>query len=112
MKELKDLIREQRARTGKTLEEIGKEIGVAKATVQRWESGEIKDMRRDKLVALARALGTTPAYLMGWEDAPNNASIVFSEEERDLILALRTLPPEAQESFHAAIREIAKSRKK
>lgn len=70
MKELKDLIREQRARTGKTLEQIGKEIGVAKATVQRWESGEIKDMRRDKLVALARALETTPAYLMGWEEAP------------------------------------------
>lgn len=70
MKELKDLIREQRARTGKTFEQIGKEIGVAKATVQRWESGEIKDMRRDKLVALARALETTPAYLMGWEDSP------------------------------------------
>lgn len=68
MKELKDLIREQRARTGKTLEQIGKEIGVAKATVQRWESGEIKNMRRDKLVALARALETTPSYLIGWEE--------------------------------------------
>ncbi len=84
MKELKDLIREQRARTGKTLEQIGKEIGVAKATVQRWESGEIKDMRRDKLVALARALETTPAYLMGWEDAP--------EQDHTSILNLEPLP--------------------
>lgn len=84
MKELKDLIREQRARTGKTLEQIGKEIGVAKATVQRWESGEIKDMRRDKLVALARALETTPAYLMGWEEAP--------EQDRAPVQYLDPLP--------------------
>ncbi len=77
MKELKDLIREQRARTGKTLEQIGKEIGVAKATVQRWESGEIKDMRRDKLVALARALETTPAYLMGWEETPEQDPVQY-----------------------------------
>lgn len=67
MKDLKDLIRERRLEIGKTLEQVGREIGVAKATVQRWESGEIKDMRRDKLVSLARALDTTPAYLMGWE---------------------------------------------
>ncbi len=84
MKELKDLIREQRARTGKTLEQIGKEIGVAKATVQRWESGEIKDMRRDKLVALARALETTPAYLMGWEETP--------EQDRAPVQYLDPLP--------------------
>ena len=67
MKDLKDLIRERRLEIGKTLEQVGREIGVAKATVQRWESGEIKDMRRDKLVSLARALDTTPAYLMGWD---------------------------------------------
>ena len=68
MKELKDLIRARRSEIGKTFEEIGKEVGVSKATVLRWESGEIKDMRRDKLVALAKALKTTPSYLMGWED--------------------------------------------
>ena len=62
-----ELVRTQRKRIGKTLEEVGKAVGVAKATVQRWESGEIKDIRREKLVKLAVALETTPAYLMGWD---------------------------------------------
>ena len=43
MAELKDLIRAQRAKCGRTLEEIAKEVGVSKATVQRWESGAFED---------------------------------------------------------------------
>lgn len=87
MAELKDLIRAQRAKCGRTLEEIAKEVGVSKATVQRWESGEIKDMRRDKLVLLAKALRTTPAYLMGWvepgteQDAPTRESVTAMLEK-------------------------------
>lgn len=69
MPEFKDLIKKRRLELGKTLEEVGTAMGVSKATVQRWESGEIKDMRRSKLVDLARALDTTPSYLMGWEEA-------------------------------------------
>lgn len=51
-----------------TLEEVGNIVGVGKSTVRKWETGEIANMRRDKIVLLARALGTTPAYLMEWED--------------------------------------------
>lgn len=61
-----DLVRIQRAKVGKTLEEIAQIVGVSRATVQRWESGEIKDIRRDKIVKLAQALETTPDYLMNW----------------------------------------------
>lgn len=67
MADFKELIKRRRLELGKTLEDVGNAMGVSKATVQRWESGEIKDMRRSKLVDLARALDTTPAYLMGWE---------------------------------------------
>lgn len=80
MRELKDLIKDRRLEIGKTLEQVGKEVGVAKATVQRWESGEIKDMRKNKLVLLAKALQTTPAYLMGWEDKQKEASLLSKED--------------------------------
>ena len=66
--EFKDLVKSRRIALGLTLEEVGKIVGVSKATVQRWESGEISNMRRDKVLLLAKALHTTPAYLMGWED--------------------------------------------
>ena len=98
MAELKDLIRVRRAQIGKTLEDVAKEVGVAKATVQRWESGEIKDMRRDKLVSLARALQTTPAYLMGW-DPDGKTSEETAIEDAAIMDAYRKASPEIQQAI-------------
>ena len=68
--DIKDLIKSRRSEIGKTLEDIAKEVGVSKTTVMRWENGDIDDMRRSKVVALANALRVSPAYLMGWENMP------------------------------------------
>ena len=70
--ELKDKIKTRRLQLGLTLEDVAKAVGVSAPTIQRYESGEIKNMRRDKISSLADALQTTPAYLMGWEDDPND----------------------------------------
>lgn len=56
-----------RVSQGLTLEQVGNVVGVGKSTVRKWETGEIANMRRDKIAKLAEALNTTPAYLMGWE---------------------------------------------
>lgn len=66
--EFKDLLKTRRNELKLTLEDIGKVVGVSKATVQRWESGDIKNVRRDKIALLAKALHTSPLYLMGLED--------------------------------------------
>lgn len=58
-----------RIKRGMTLEEVGNIVGVGKSTVRKWESGQIANMRRDKIALVAKALGTTPSYLMGWDDA-------------------------------------------
>ena len=63
------MLREQR---GMTLEELGNKIGVGKSTVRKWETGAIANMRRDKIQKLADALGVSPGYLMGWDDAPTS----------------------------------------
>lgn len=76
--EFKDLIKKRRLDLGLTMEELGKKIGVSKATIQRYESGEIKNVRRDKIAKLANALDTTPAYLMGWED-------VTADEDKEIV---------------------------
>lgn len=76
--EFKDLIKKRRLDLGLTMEELGKKIGVSKATIQRYESGEIKNVRRDKIAKLADALETTPAYLMGWED-------VTADEDKEIV---------------------------
>ena len=63
-------IKALRKRKNWTLEQLGNATGVSKSTVRKWETGFIKNMRRDKLMALAAALDTTPEYLMGWDDNP------------------------------------------
>lgn len=61
-------IRTLRKEQGQTLEEIANKVGVGKSTVRKWETGQIANMRKDKIASLAEALHTTPAYLMGWEE--------------------------------------------
>lgn len=53
-----------------TLEQVGNAVGVGKSTVRKWENGMIANMRRDKIVSLAKALNTTPAYLLGFSEEP------------------------------------------
>lgn len=61
-------IKDLRQSRGLTLEQVADVVGVGKSTVRKWETGMIANMRRDKIASLAKALGTTPAYLMGWEE--------------------------------------------
>lgn len=66
--EFKDILKSRREELGLTLEDIGTAVGVAKGTVQRWEAGIIKNLKRDKIGKLAKILKVSPAYLMGWDE--------------------------------------------
>ncbi|MBE6878303.1 MAG: helix-turn-helix domain-containing protein [Ruminococcaceae bacterium] len=59
------LIRERRKELNITLEEIGDYVGVSKATVQRWETGGIANMRRDRIKRLSEILQVEPEELIG-----------------------------------------------
>lgn len=61
-------MKERRLQLNKTLEEVGTVVGVSKATIQRYEKGAITNIPSDKIEKIAKALSTTPAFLMGWEE--------------------------------------------
>ncbi len=63
-----DVIKMRRKEMGLTMKEVASAVGVSEGTVSRWESGDIKNMRRDKIAALARVLDVPPAVLMDWEE--------------------------------------------
>ena len=65
--EVKDIIKARRQELNLTMKEVANIVGVNEGTISRWESGDIKNMRRDKIAALARALDVSPAVLMDWE---------------------------------------------
>jgi repressor LexA len=69
--DFKTLIKKRRQALNMTLDDIARMVGVSKGTVQRWESGAIANIRRDKISHLAKALQTTPAALMGWDEDIN-----------------------------------------
>lgn len=58
----------RRKELGYTLKDIADMMDVTEATVQRWESGNIKSLRQGRIAKLADVLGVSPSVLMGWED--------------------------------------------
>ena len=69
-----DRIKKLREEKDMTLEDLGNKVGVGKSTVRKWETGMIANMRRDKILKIAEALGTTPGYLIGWREPTNSNS--------------------------------------
>ena len=112
-KDMAQRIKDLRTEKGLTLEQVADVVGVGKSTVRKWETGMIANMRRDKIAALAKALGTTPAYLMGWrEDAEQKkippTELQLSEGEKLMLELFRRIPedrqPEALELLRVALK--------
>lgn len=61
-------IKERRIEMGYTVDQLAEILGKNRATVYRYESGDIDDMPTKVLESVAKALRTTPARLMGWSD--------------------------------------------
>ncbi|HDJ2938117.1 TPA: helix-turn-helix domain-containing protein [Staphylococcus aureus] len=65
---MKPDIRSRRKELNLTLEQVGDLVGVGKSTVRKWETGDIENMKRDKIVKLAKALRVSPSFIMGIDD--------------------------------------------
>lgn len=61
-------IKQRRIAADMTLEEVARIVGVSRQTMSRYETGIIGNIPSDKVVLIAAALRTTPAFLMGWEN--------------------------------------------
>lgn len=84
-------IKELRMAKGMTLLQLANKIGVSEGTVQRYESGNIPNLKYDMIVALSEALDTTPVHLMGWDDKYGSDPDEITGEERKLIEDYRKL---------------------
>lgn len=90
----------RRKELGLTMKDVADAVGVSEATVSRWESGAIANMRRDRIHALAKVLNVSPTFVMsGKEDDPSvkiideeNNTIVLDDDALALIDSLRARP--------------------
>lgn len=65
--EIREIIKSHRLKLHLTLEDIARKVGVSAATISRWESGDIANMKRDKIVNLANALHIPANRITGYE---------------------------------------------
>ena len=73
--EIKDIIRNKRIELQLTMKQVADAVGVSEGTVSRWESGEIENMRRDKIASLSKLLSIDPRIIMGWNIDNHEESI-------------------------------------
>ena len=72
----KNLIRDRRLELGMTLKELADAVGVRDATVSRWETGDIANMKRDRIYKLAKALDISPLLLLGYDEPEQKSNII------------------------------------
>lgn len=80
-------IKNRRSELMLSYQDLADKTGLNKSTLQRYETGTIKNMPLDKLEVLANALEISPAYLMGWQDteSANNTKHSNSILEKKLL---------------------------
>ena len=92
MATLQERIKERRNALGLTLLEIADLLNVKEATVQRYESGEIKNIKHDTIVELASILKCSPQYLMGCTDVVQTQENDSDSELQEYLEELKNRP--------------------
>lgn len=115
MGSLSSVLKQRRQELGLTLLQIAEMVGVTEATVQRWESGNIKNVRLEKVGKLAEILQVSPAALMGWAESPEEKQPAsgqggLSPSEEDLIQLFRLLPDDLKAGILAQIKAVLEQR--
>ncbi len=67
------------------VDELAKRLGKDRSTIYRYEKGDIENLPLDVLEPIAKALETTPQYLMCWEEVQKNNDTIAS-----IVVRMRT----------------------
>lgn len=73
--QIHDIIKNRRIELGLTMKEVAEAVGVSEGTVSRWESGDISNMKRDKIQKLSKKLNISPLVILGCEEDTPFSSI-------------------------------------
>lgn len=89
-------IKEARNALGYSAEQVAAFLGVAPATVYRYENGDISKLPSKFIKPLAEFLCVSPSWLMCWseEGAPKPS---LNPQEDSLVSSFRVLSPRGQE---------------
>jgi transcriptional regulator with XRE-family HTH domain len=78
-------IKQKRKELRMSADELGRRLGKDRSTIYRYEKGDIEKLPLDILEPIAKALQTTPQYLMGWTETQQKNDVIA-----DIVIRLRT----------------------
>ncbi len=108
-----DRIKQRRIELGFTADELANRIGKSRATIYRYENGDIENMPTTILEPLAKALNTTPADLMGWGLSDDDIANAFINDDlEDIIDNIRDFSPSEKAHFKNYLHLLEINRKK
>lgn len=84
---MSNYLADRRKELGLTMKQVAEAVGVSEATVSRWESGQIANMRRDRIGTYAKVLQVRPTFIMtGEPESPETqkAPTLNKKDERDI----------------------------
>ena len=91
-----DRIRILREKNGMSQQELANRVGFKTASaINKIELG-VRDISQTKLSEFAKALGTTPGYLMGWENTVPPAPVESLTAHEQAVLTAYRAKPEMQ----------------
>lgn len=68
MSETGEQMKKRRKQLNMSADELAEKLGVSRSTIFRYEKGDIDKVPAEYIKVLAKALNTSPGYLMGWEE--------------------------------------------
>ena len=83
-----DVIRKLRKEKGITQEELAKILGVQKSAIAKYESGRVKNLKRETINAMAIYFGVKPSYILG----ETEESLILDADEIQMVKAYRKAP--------------------
>ena len=102
-------IKERRKELDMTADELGRRIGKNRATVYRYENGDIENLPIDVLKPIAKALDIAPQYLMGWNIDTEATSkkaeptvdflVMLGDDEKYMVEVMSSLTPKSREEL-------------
>lgn len=85
----------RREALGLSFQDLSDRTGMSKSTLQRYETGGIRNIPLSKVHVLADALDTTPEYILGWEEEkPPVDDEELPQEYKDTMESIRKLTPD------------------
>ena len=107
----KNIIRDRRLELGLTMKEVADAVGVTEATVSRWESGDIANMKRSRIFNLANALQLSPLDILGLPGEEKQPSVPEGLSDQAIKIAelVDRLPPESRRLLLVQVQALARA---